>query len=167
MEDASFWTLAVFGAVVFVTASSGAVFKPGPWYQEMKKPSWTPPDWAFGAVWTVLYIMIAIAGWRVWEIGSDQFLTIALAIFVAQLILNAAWSAIFFGLRKMRWALYEVALLWATVAANIYYFFQIDVVSGWLLVPYLVWVTIAGCLNASVIRLNEVPRTVVGSTGQE
>lgn len=155
MEEASFWTLAVFCAAVFVTASSGAIFKPGPWYREMRKPSWTPPDWAFGAVWTVLYIMIAIAGWRAWEIGSGQVLNIAIAVYAVQLFLNAAWSAIFFGMRRMRWALYEVAILWLAVALNIYFFFQIDSVAGWLLVPYLVWVTTAACLNASVLKLNE------------
>jgi translocator protein len=147
-------SLFVFFGLTFLAAMSGGVFKPGEWYDSLRKPSWQPPGWAFPAVWSVLYIMIATAGWRVWEAGSGPLLVVAMALFGLQLSLNAAWSFIFMGLKRMDLAFYECVALWAAVAATLVVFWRIDMVAGLLFVPYLVWVTIAAYLNLTVWRLN-------------
>ncbi|EAU43236.1 hypothetical protein FP2506_10341 [Fulvimarina pelagi HTCC2506] len=152
MLTGSVLTFLVFLAIVFVVAMSGAVFKPGPWYDTLNKPSWTPPDWAFPTVWTVLYLFIAIAGWRVYE--EAGLVAVPFAIYAAQLLANAAWSAIFFGMKRADLAFADVVLLWFLVAANIFAFLPIDLWAGLLLVPYLAWVTAAACLNYSVWQRN-------------
>ena len=151
--------LGVFAALVLLVASTGAVFKPDAWYRGLSKPAWTPPDWVFPAGWTILYVMIAIAGWRVWSIGQGGAITLALGVYGAQLLANAAWSPIFFGMKKIDWALYECALLWLLIALNIAVFWPIDQTAALLLIPYLAWVTFAGALNFSILRLNDPLRT--------
>lgn len=137
--------------LVFLTAMSGALFKPGPWYDTLKKPSWTPPNWAFPTVWTVLYIMIAYAGWVVW---SEAGWSLALGLWGVQLILNACWSWLFFGLRRMDLALVDVVLLWISIVLFIGVAWPISMLAAGLFVPYLLWVSAAGLLNLSVMRLN-------------
>ncbi len=141
-----------FVAANFLVALSGALFRPGAWYKRLSKPSWTPPDWLFGPVWMVLYALIAVSGWLVWQrvgLAAEIF-----AVYALQLALNALWSALFFGLRRMRLALVEMAGLWLAIAANIAVFYPIDLGAALLLLPYLVWVSIAFCLNLAVWRLN-------------
>lgn len=133
-------SLVVFFLIVTLVASSGAVFKPGDWYRTLAKPAWTPPDWVFPLGWALLYALIAVSGWRVWE--------------RLQLALNAAWSAIFFGLKRPDWAFADVACLWLAILANILVFRQIDPLVAWLLLPYLGWVAFAGALNFAVWRRN-------------
>ncbi len=147
-------SLAIFVLCVFVVASSGAIFKPDSWYRALSKPAWNPPDWVFGAGWSVLYVMIAVAGWRVWEAAATEELIFPLTIYALQLALNAGWSAIFFGLKRPDWAFVELVCLWIAIAANILAFQPIDPLAAWLLVPYLAWVTFAGALNFTVWRLN-------------
>ncbi|HIC82013.1 MAG TPA: tryptophan-rich sensory protein [Kiloniellaceae bacterium] len=147
-------SLAVFLICVMLVASSGALFKPDDWYRALAKPGWTPPDWVFGAGWTLLYVMIAVAGWRVWERAETDALLLPMAVYAVQLVLNAGWSAIFFGLKRMDWAMAEVLCLWAAISVNILAFYPIDPVAAWLLVPYLAWVTFAAALNLAVWRLN-------------
>jgi tryptophan-rich sensory protein len=152
--DAGSWTaLAVFVAVNFVAASSGAVFKPGTWYASLNKPAWTPPNWAFPVVWTVLFLLNAVAGWRVWE-AADADAWPALTIYGASLVLNAAWSALFFGVRRMRAALIEVLFLAASLVAVMAAFAPLDPVAAWLIAPYLLWVCAAAFLNLRMIQLN-------------
>lgn len=139
---------------VMAAASSGAIFKPGEWYDGLNKPSWNPPDWLFPVAWSVLYLMIAVSGWRVWTYGDDHAIVLPLSVFVIQLGLNAAWSGLFFGLRRMDLAFFELVALWASIVAMIVLFHPIDQIAAWLLVPYLVWVSFAGVLNATVWRLN-------------
>ncbi len=146
------WSLAVFAAIVFVAAGSGAVFQPGPWYQALKKPSWTPPNWVFPVVWTILYAMIATAGWFVWEAGGGA--SAAMVIWGVGLVLNALWSYIMFGRQNISLALAEVALLWIATAAFIPAAISWDERAAYLFVPYLLWVTIAAALNYKVWRLN-------------
>ncbi len=144
-----------FIAVCVVAASSGAIFAPGAWYRALKKPWWNPPDWMFPVVWTVLYAFMAIAGWLVWRAaGSFGAAAVPLAFFALQLVLNAGWSAIFFGLKRMDWALIEVGLLWAAILACIVTFAPFSGLAAWLMAPYLLWVTIAAYLNYTVLRLN-------------
>ncbi len=146
-------SVAVFFSLVFLVAMSGAIFKPGPWYETLDKPSWTPPNWMFPVVWSALYVMIAVAGWRVYR--EAGLVMLPFAVYLLQLALNAAWSALFFGIRRADLAYVDVVALWIAVAVNIALFLPIDPVAGWLLVPYLVWVTIASCLNFSVWRRNK------------
>ncbi|KAB0680432.1 tryptophan-rich sensory protein [Aureimonas leprariae] len=145
------WTLAVFGLLGFAAATSGGFFRPGEWYERLRKPSWTPPNWAFGAVWSVLYVMIVIAGWLVWrnEPGGP-----AVWLWGIQLVLNALWSAIFFGMRRIDLAMAEVLLLWLAIAAFIVAAAGISATAAILFVPYLIWVTIAAALNWGVLRMN-------------
>lgn len=132
-------------------ASSGAVFRPGDWYAGLRKPGWTPPNWVFGPVWSLLYIMIAIAGWLVWRAQPDS---LAVWIWGVQLVLNGAWSWLFFGRRRMDLAFGEVCLMWLSIAAFIVASYPVSVTASLLFVPYLIWVTIAATLNYSVWRLN-------------
>jgi benzodiazapine receptor len=150
MIDAPLWTILPFLGVVFLASMTGAIFRPGQWYDDLRKPSWTPPGFVFPLVWGVLYVAMAYAAWRIWDLEGFHP---ALAVWALQLALNALWSAVFFGMRRPALALAEVACLWLAVAANLYVFAQIDAIAGWLLAPYLVWVTIAATLNLEIVRL--------------
>lgn len=145
------WSLALFVLLCVATASTGILFQPGEWYRGLAKPDWTPPDRAFGVVWSVLYLMIALAGWLVWRsAGAGP----ALGFWIAQLLLNGAWSWLFFGLRRMDLAFADVALLWL---ATLGFVVAALPVSGWaaaLFVPYLAWVSVAAALNLTVWRMN-------------
>ncbi len=138
-----------------MAALSGAVFSPGQWYEQLAKPWWRPPNWAFPVVWTVLYIINAIAGWMIWEaVGFSNGGGLALAVYAIALLLNAAWSALFFGMKRMDLALWESLALWLSVAIQIVLFYQIVPVAGLMLLPYLAWLTIAAWLNRTMIKLN-------------
>ncbi len=151
MIDAPLWTILPFLGLVFLASMTGAIFRPGAWYKALAKPSWTPPEFVFPLVWGVLYVSMAYAAWRVWDLEGFHP---ALGIWALQLALNALWSAVFFGMRKPGLALAEVVLLWLAVAANLFAFAQIDAIAGGLLAPYLIWVTIAATLNLQIVRLN-------------
>jgi len=142
---------ATIAVLVFLTAMSGAVFKPGPWYETLRKPAWTPPKWAFPTVWTILYIMIGYAGWDIW---TKAGWSLAMGIWILQLILNACWSWLFFGLKRMDLALVDVGILWVAIACFMAAAWPISPLAALLFVPYLLWVTAAGLLNLSVLRLN-------------
>ncbi len=142
--------LAIIIALVVITASSGAIFKPGAWYETLEKPGWTPPNWAFPVVWTVLYIFIAWSGWIVWQAGAG----IAIALWGVQLILNAAWSWLFFGLRRMDLAFADVLLLAGSIVLYIGVAWTVSELAALLFVPYLAWVLTASRLNWQVWRLN-------------
>ena len=145
-------SLLVFVALVALAAYTGASFPPGPWYASLTKPAWTPPDWLFAPVWTALYVAIAVAGWRLWRRTAGRF-TPALALWGAQLVLNAAWSFVFFGLRRPGWALLDIALLLACIAAFVWSARKASPVSAALFVPYLLWVAFATALNFEIRRL--------------
>lgn len=159
MTTSSYPALAAFVGLCVVVALSGIVFKPGAWYRALDKPSWTPPNWVFPAVWTVLYLMIAVSGWLVWS--AVGLAAVPFAVYGLQLVLNGAWSALFFGLRRPDLAFLNIVALWLGVALNIAVFAPISAAAAWLLVPYLVWVTVAAALNRSVWRRN--PEILSGS----
>ena len=138
-------------ASCFAAGSTGALFPPGDWYRSLKKPGFTPPDWVFPVVWTTLYVLIAIAGARVANMPQAG---LALALWALQVALNAIWTPIFFGLKKVRLALVVVSLLWLSVAFGMLALFQIDKLAGLMFVPYLIWVSIATALNLRVMQLN-------------
>jgi translocator protein len=153
MNTPAIIALAVFIALNLAAAASGAVFRPGDWYASLDKPSWVPPNWAFPLVWSVLYAMITASGWLVWQQAGWSALP-ALSIYVLSLVLNAAWSGLFFGQRRMDLAMIDVVLLWLSIAAVIALFWPIRALAALLLVPYLAWVTVASALNLRMIQLN-------------
>jgi tryptophan-rich sensory protein len=149
------WVLIGFIAVNMIAAMSGAIFKPGAWYQTLNKPSWTPPNWAFPIVWTLIYAMIAVAGWIAYRTaGGLAAAPLAFTVYILQLALNAGWSAVFFGMRRPDLGMIEVAFLWVSIALNTMLFLAIDWRAGALLLPYLLWVTVAARLNQAICRLN-------------
>lgn len=143
--------LGVFLILVGGAAAFGATFTPGPWYESLRKPPGTPPDWVFAPAWSVLYVAIAVAGWLVWSTRRDAF---ALGAWGVQLVLNAAWSYLFFGLQRPGLALLEIALLLAAIAATTFAFFRVRTAAGALFVPYAAWVAFAAYLNAGIWHLN-------------
>lgn len=147
--------LLIFLGLCFLTASSGAIFRPGEWYENLKHPSWRPPNFLFAPVWTLLFVMIAVSGWLVWtDVGFEEAGRLAMGVYALQLILNYLWSAIFFGMRKLGLALAEMALLWLSIAALIWLFYPINPLAAYLLVPYILWVSFAFVLNATLWVLN-------------
>jgi len=144
-------TLLVFFGLVFVTALSGALFMPGAWYQGLAKPSFTPPNWLFAPAWTVLYAMIAVAGWLIWEKAGPSP---ALYAWGAQLVFNAMWSWIMFGRKEIGWALVDLIAMWLSIVAFIVLAWPVSQLAALLFVPYLAWVSFAGLLNQAIWRLN-------------
>ena len=125
------------------------------WYKDLVKPALNPPGWVFGPVWTLLYVLMGIAAGLVWSKGLDgRGVKIALAVFLFQLVLNALWSIIFFGWHKLGLALVEIVLLWIIILVNIILFYKINSAAGYLLLPYILWVSFAVYLNYSLWRLN-------------
>jgi benzodiazapine receptor len=125
------------------------------WYASLEKPSFTPPNWVFSPVWIALFVLMGIAAFLVWNKGlSDKEVKIALSIFVAQLILNVLWSAMFFGLRSPLAGFIEIVILWIVILLTILYFLKVSKMAGILLVPYILWVSFAAVLNFSIWRLN-------------
>jgi len=124
------------------------------WYRTLERPAWTPPDWLFGPVWTVLYTLMAVAAYLVWRRGGWGGARLALGLYAVQLVLNAAWTPVFFGLREIGWALVVLAALWLMIVATTVAFFRKSVPAGVLLLPYLAWTTFAGVLNFTLWRLN-------------
>jgi tryptophan-rich sensory protein len=124
---------------------------PGEWYAGLNKPSWNPPAWLFGPAWTTLYTLMAIAAWLVWKrVGFTR----ALGFYFVQLILNAAWTPIFFGAHAMGWALVEISIMWIAILLTLLSFLRVQKTAGLLLVPYLAWVSFATFLNFTLWRLN-------------
>ncbi|MGA4643837.1 TspO/MBR family protein [Limisphaera sp. 4302-co] len=149
-------TLMLVGSLLlsFAAASLGAFFSPGDWYAGLTKPSWNPPNWLFGPVWTALYTMMAVAAWLVWRRGGWREQWRPLAIYLAQLALNAAWTPLFFGLHWPGAAFAEIVLLWLAIVATIVTFWRVQRRAAALLIPYLVWVSFAAVLNFTLWRLN-------------
>ncbi len=125
------------------------------WYRTLAKPAWNPPDRIFGPVWTTLYLMMAVSGWLVWRRGGWKAASLPLALFVTQLLLNVAWSWIFFGLHQPGWAFLEILLLWLAIAITMAFFFRRSLAAGWLLAPYLAWVSFAAMLNFAIWQMNQ------------
>lgn len=124
------------------------------WYATLAKPAWNPPNWLFGPVWTTLYVVIGVAAWRVWRAGGFSRDRAALAVFLAQWLLNFLWSGCFFGLRAPGLALVEILALLALIVVTIVRFARHDRLAAALLAPYLAWVSFATLLNAELWRLN-------------
>jgi len=135
----------------FTAGATGALFPTGQWYVSLDKPSWTPPNWLFPIAWTSLYIAIAVAAARV---APSPEAGLPIALWALQIALNTLWTPVFFGLRRIRDAIFVITLLWLAVAATMVAFFQIDWIAGTLFVPYLIWCSYAGALNIAMWRRN-------------
>lgn len=132
----------------------GSQFMPGQWYADLSKPAWNPPAWVFAPVWTTLYVAMGVAAWMVWRRRAWRNVTPALVVFVAQLLLNALWSYIFFGLHRMALASAEIVALLALVVVCAVMFARARAWAGLLLVPYALWVAFASVLTITLWRMN-------------
>jgi len=144
-------------AVCFAAAGIGGIFTAPSvrtWYQEIAKPPWTPPEWVFGPVWTVLYALMGISLWLVWRSGGWSNARVAIALFGAQLLLNAAWSMIFFGARSPGLAFAEILLLLCAILATMVAFWPHSRLACVLLAPYAAWSSFAAYLNLTIWRMN-------------
>jgi tryptophan-rich sensory protein len=150
----SLLALLVFLALVAAAALTGMMYLPGPWYEALVKPEWTPPNWLFPPVWTVLYVMIALAGWRVWE---KQGFNQALLIWLVSLQLNAAWSVFMFKEHQIGMAAGNISALLFSIVAFIALTWNSNRIASLLFVPYLVWVSYAAALNFAIWQLNPNP----------
>jgi benzodiazapine receptor len=148
--------LLVWLAICFGAALIGSTFTArsvGDWYAGLSKPAWTPPNSVFGPVWSLLYVMMAVAAWLVWR-RHGLSASAAMTLFAVQLVLNVAWSALFFGLRMPGAAFAEILLLWCLLVATAVAFWRAVPAAGWLMLPYAAWVTFASALNLAIWRMN-------------
>lgn len=148
----SWLTLGIFLVVVVgVGALIGTQTAPGAWYQQLEKPPLNPPNWVFGPVWFTLYVMIAIAGWRIWMIDRNAT---AMKFWGAQMLLNWVWSPIWFN-ANMPWLAFAIIVaMWLSIVGFIVTARHRDRLASWLFVPYLAWVSFATYLNLSIALLN-------------
>jgi tryptophan-rich sensory protein len=147
-----FWMALCF-AVAGISGKWTAGEIPG-WYRTLVRPAIAPPNWVFGPVWTLLYALMAIAAWQVWQSAASPMRTCGLVLFLVQLGLNFAWSLIFFRQHAIGAALVEVVFLWAAIGATTLVFSRVAPTAAWLMAPYLGWVTFASVLNGAYWRLN-------------
>ncbi len=152
-----------FFVILLLTYSAAAIggFATGnsvlTWYPELIKPDWNPPAWLFGPVWSALYTMMAVAAFLVWRKGMNTFgVEISMILYVVQLVLNALWSICFFGLKMPGLALFEIIFLEIAIILTFINFKRVTPISGWLLVPYILWVAFATFLNGTIWYLNKV-----------
>lgn len=151
LAGADLGLFATYLAACMAAAATGAMFNPDAWYRSLSKPRWTPPPPVFPIAWTTLYLLMSWAAARVGTAGDHPQ---AQAFWALQIALNTLWTPIFFGLHRIRAAMVVMACLWLAVAATTVAFWQADPAAGAAMVPYVIWVTIAGALNLSVVRRN-------------
>ena len=147
-----------------VTAASAALFVAllgalmtdlGPWYQSLRQPNWKPPDWLFGPAWTLIFALAAISGVLAWQSApTKSYREWLIVLFACNGFLNVTWSLLYFRLKRPDWALVEVGLLWLSILALILLTSRSSTRAAWLLVPYILWVTVAGALNWATAGLN-------------
>ncbi|MEM8824610.1 MAG: TspO/MBR family protein [Pseudomonadota bacterium] len=146
------WTLfLLFLGACCAAATTGGMFPPDEWYRRLSKPVWTPPDWLFPMAWTALYIALAVAGARVAPMEGSAY---AMAFWALQIALNALWTPVFFGLKRIGAAMVVIVFLWLSVAGLLIFIWPLDALSFWILVPYLIWVSYAAALNGAIILRN-------------
>lgn len=139
-------------------AASGLATPPGEWYASLAKPSWTPPGWLFGPVWTLLYASMAVSAWLLWRRRAQPGAWRALACFGVQLALNLAWTPVFFGMHRPGLAAVVIVVLLAMIAATVATAWRVSRAAALLLFPYLAWVAFASCLNIAIWLLNADPK---------
>ena len=146
------WIIAAFVVATLLAASIGGIFTPGAWYDALAKPEWTPPGWIFGPVWALIYFLIAAAGVVAWDARSIR--RRALGWWATQMILNAAWSWVFFGLHSPGLALAVIAVMLVSIVGFIRLSWRPARLAAWLFMPYLGWVSFASILNYSIVMMN-------------
>ena len=157
MKSAAVLSLLGFFVICFAAAGIGSWFTAqsvGGWYTTIIKPDWTPPNWLFGPVWTLLYVLMAISGWLIWRLRDTFDVRFILGIFLLQLILNVAWSGLFFGAQRIGAGAVEVVILWLSIAAYMIFSWPVSQTASLLFAPYLIWVGYASALNISIYFLN-------------
>ncbi len=140
--------LVALGGVMFTKTGEGS------WYQTIQKPSWNPPGWLFGPVWTTLYILMGISFYLIWKSSVPKEKKGAVSLWLMQLVLNFFWTFIFFNQQQIGWALVAIICLWLLILMTIFAFGKINRTAAWLLVPYISWVSFAAMLNYSIWMLN-------------
>ena len=158
MNERTRWAGLIFFIILCLAAGGLGALATTPeiegWYQTLEKPSWNPPAWVFGPVWTLLYLLMAIAAWVVWKPAGYKAAAMPLNLFGLQLLLNLAWSWIFFHYHQSGIAFLDIDLLWLSIVGTTVAFFRRSLLAGWLMVPYLAWVSFAAVLNFAIWRLN-------------
>lgn len=157
MRQGPLWKPVVVAALWAVALSlvGGLATDIGPWYRALNKPTWQPPDWLFGPVWTTIYLLCVVAAVRAWRSQAARPGRAALlAVFAVNGVANVLWSVLFFNQRRPDWALMEVGLLWLSILAMVVVAGRRDRIAGALLLPYLAWVSFASVLNLTIVRLN-------------
>jgi tryptophan-rich sensory protein len=144
----------ILGTILAAIGGAVTAKAAGEFYGMLQKPSWAPPGWLFGPAWTVLYILMGVAAWRVWRDAGFSGAKVELAFYAVQLVLNMAWSYFFFVRRTGLGATVEVVSLWVSILITLMLFWRRDTVAGVLFVPYLTWVTFATALTVAVWRRN-------------
>ena len=153
----SIFALAVCVVVCFSASAVGSFLafdSVGTWYREIEKPFWTPPSWVFGPVWTALYLMMALAAWRIWRRYGLRNARISLGMFALQLIFNALWTPLFFGLHSPSLAFIDIIILWVLIIATTILFSKRDRIATILMIPYLLWTSFALALNGAIAWMN-------------
>jgi benzodiazapine receptor len=146
--------LIAFLLAVAVGGIGGAATEIGPWYFSLIKPTWQPPDWAFGPIWTLIYITTGIAGVRAWRLGDAYQRRLFLIALLINCALNVLWSLLFFKMQRPDLALIEVVALWLSIVPLILLPLRYSPKSSLLMLPYLAWVSVAAYLNLTIVRLN-------------
>ncbi len=147
-------SLACWVGICLMTGFVGSLFTTGEWYDEMQKSALTPPNYVFPIVWSVLFVLMGIAAWRVWG-KRKKGVGFALSLFLVHLIFNVLWSYLFFGIQRPDLALVEVVILWIVILLTIIAFFKVDRLAGLIMLPYLAWVSLAIYLNYTFVELNQ------------
>jgi len=153
--------LAAFVAAALAAGAVGALFSPGVsaaaghWYEMLGKPEWAPPNSWFAPVWTALYVSMGTSAWLIWRERYHRGRGAALAAYAIQLLLNAAWAPLFFGLKNIGLGLFVIVALWLAIVWTIREFAVVKSAAAWMLAPYLIWVSFASALNLALWRLNQ------------
>jgi tryptophan-rich sensory protein len=145
-------TFYIFLLACCAAGATGIIFKPGAWYESLDKPSFTPPNWAFPVAWTTIYLLLAWAGYRLTGLPGSEAV---LALWAAQIALNTLWTPVFFGANRIMAAMVILALLWIVVATMVVMALRLDIVTGLILFPYLLWLSVAAALNFCILRHNK------------
>ena len=150
--------LVVSLAIPLIVGFVGSIFTStsvNTWYNEINRPSFTPPNWLFAPAWTLLFILMGLAFYFAWLKGFGGNPSLCISIFAVQLFLNLVWSILFFGLKAPLYAFVEIVFLWVAILINVIVFFRVSRVSGYLFLPYILWVSFASALNLGVVLLNK------------
>ncbi|UCC99693.1 MAG: tryptophan-rich sensory protein [Phycisphaerales bacterium] len=145
----TFWVALTFGVAAF-----GSQFEPGDWYAHIAKPAWTPPGWVFGPVWGLLYLLMGVSAWLVWRQRFRTSVSLPLGFYIVQLAVNGLWSWIFFGSQRIGLALIDLTVLVIVVAITAAMFWRVNRRAGYMLLPYLLWISFAAVLNFQIWQMN-------------